>query len=330
MDAVDVPFGAAFFIVLNCGSGRKDVLATRETIAQVLSAAGREHHIEVVTDAKRLPEIARDTVARAKAANGVVVAAGGDGTINAMAQATLGSGCLFAVLPQGTFNYFSRTHGISSDAEQATRLLLTCRAHPVQVGLINERVFLVNASLGLYPQLLQDREAYKRQYGRSRLVALAAAIVTLFKDHRQMRLRIEEDGRSRELRTPTLFVGNNRLQMEQVGIPQAPRLDEGELAAVAIKPVGTLALLWLLARGALSRLGDADNVIHFSFRSITVTSRSKAASRRGAKVATDGEVVWMKPPLRFAVAPQPLLLIKPEPGPDHVDPDSAGEPEASP
>ena len=54
--------------------------------------------------------------------------------------------------------------------------MLRARAHPVQAGLVNGHVFLVTASLGLYPQLLQDREAWKREYARSRLVALGAGL----------------------------------------------------------------------------------------------------------------------------------------------------------
>lgn len=62
---------------------------------------------------------------------------------------------------------------------------------PVQVGLINERVFLVNASLGLYPEMLQDREAYKARFGRSRFVAFGSALITMLGRHRDLRLRIE-------------------------------------------------------------------------------------------------------------------------------------------
>ena len=51
----------------------------------------------------------------------------------------------------------------------------------MQVGLLNDRPFLVNASLGLYPQLLEDREAFKQKFGRSRLVALWSGLVTLMR-----------------------------------------------------------------------------------------------------------------------------------------------------
>ena len=311
MPSISIPPAAPLFIALNVGSGHDDATQTRARIEGVLTAAGRSFELQLVEDPSRLADISRVAAAQARACGGVVVAAGGDGTINAVAQAAHASGCPLGVLPQGTFNYFSRAHGIPADTVEATRLLLTARACPVQVGLVNERLFLVNASLGLYPQLLEDREAAKQEFGRSRPVALAAALVTLLRQHRQLQLHIENDGQAIDMRTPTLFVGNNALQLEQFGFAQAPVVVEGRLVAVAPRPVGTLAMLWLLLRGALGRLGDADNVTSFAFRRISVTAGSRRRGRP-VKVATDGEIVWLDAPIEFRVAPEPLYLLKPD------------------
>jgi hypothetical protein len=73
----------------------------------------------------------------------------------------------------------------------------------------NERVFLVNASLGLYPELLEAREAYKERFGRSRWVAFWAASATLLRAQRKLRLSIEQGEVAREVRAPTLFAGHN-------------------------------------------------------------------------------------------------------------------------
>lgn len=307
--------------VLNAGSGRNDAAGTRALIEGRLAQLGREHHFELIERGRPVAEVARAAVERACRLGGVVVAVGGDGTINAAAQATLGSGCAFGVVPQGTFNYFGRTHHISEDAATALDALLAGRPEPVQVGLMNGRVFLVNASLGLYPQLLEDREAFKSQYGRSRLVALWSGIVTLMREHRQLQLRIawraeeptmpgmtRHDGEVR-LRTPTLFVGNNRLQLEQVGIGEAAVLDQGQLVAIALRPVGTLAMFGLMLRGALGRLGDADQLISLPVHSLTVRPSARYGRQR-LKVATDGEVLHMRTPIEIRVGPEPLWLIK--------------------
>jgi diacylglycerol kinase family enzyme len=223
----------------------------------------------------------------------------------------LGSGCFFGVLPMGTFNYFGRTHGIPEAVDAAARVLVEGQLKPVQVGVVNDRVFLVNASLGLYPQLLEDREAAKRQFGRSRLVAFGSALKSLARDHRVLRLCLRTDEASGLLDTPTLFVGNNRLQLEQLGMAEAACVEQGRLAAIALRPVSQLGMLGLALRGSLGMLGDDANVVSFSARELTVSVASGKSLR--IKVATDGEVGWMRLPLRFRVAAQPLALLCPAP-----------------
>lgn len=301
---------APLHIVFNLGSGHGDADAVRGRITAACAAAGRTLHLTEVTDPQRLPALARQAVQAARADGGTVVAAGGDGTINAVAQAVLGSGCTFGVLPQGTFNYFSRAHGIPEDPDAALQVLLRGQPRPVQVGLVNGQVFLVNASLGLYPRLLQDREAWKAQLGRSRLVAFAALLATLLRGHRNLRLTLQAQDRQQLLRTPTLFVGNNPLQLAQIGLPQAQAVDAGALAVVALRPVSRLTLLGLALRGALGRLGEADQVIAFGSHALTVRP-GWPWDPRGVQVATDGEVRRLRAPLQFSVSAQPLHLICP-------------------
>ena len=297
------------FVVFNVGSGNRDADEEKASISAILREGGREFEFLQTDGAESIDKLAERAVAQATSRQGVVVAAGGDGTINAVANAVLGSGCPFGVLPQGTFNYFGRDNAISQDSRQAAQVLLGGRISPVQAGRVNGRLFLVNASVGLYPQILEDREAWKRQLGRSRLVAFVSGMASLLKARRQLRLQIESGGRSVALRTPTLFVGNNRLQLTQAGINagHAQAVAHGQLTAVAVRPIGTLALFGLLARGLLGRLGEAEHIQSFSFRRLTVSPRGM----KRIKVATDGEVVWMQTPLVFEVAPQPLLLLVP-------------------
>lgn len=315
MPAPRIGPSSPLFIVLNAGSGSADAAQTRRVVEEGCAATGRRHRIFVVDERTTVQALAREAVERARAVGGVVVAAGGDGTVNAVAQATLGSGLAFGVLPQGTFNYFSRTHGIPRDTAEALQVLLTGQPRPAQVGLVNDRVFLVNASMGLYAELLEDRESYKARYGRSRWIAFFAGLLTVMRGHRHWNLRMAWRGQERDLRTPTLFVGNNPLQLLQVGIEHADAPENGQLAAVALKPAGVLAMPGLLVRGALGRLGGADEVLSFPFESMTVKAGRSHGARR-VKVATDGEVAWAEMPLLFRVSPEPLWLVRPDTAPE--------------
>jgi diacylglycerol kinase family enzyme len=243
-----------------------------------------------------------------------VVAVGGDGTLNTVAHAAHASGCAMGVVPQGTFNYFARTHGIPGEPDEAIRLLLHAAPTPVQVAGVNERLFLVNASLGLYPELLEDREAYKARFGRSRWVALWAACATLLRTQRRLRLHIETGGTARDVQTLTLFVGNNRLQLQQFGAEPEDTIagtpGHGSIAALMLRPIGTLSMIGLMLRGAMGTLGEAQSVERFEFDRLVVRPRLPQG-RSGVKVAFDGEVTTMRAPLDFRVLEQPLYLLMP-------------------
>ncbi len=303
------------FVVQNPGSGRANAGEARRTIAEVLTLAGQRHEFRVPEKSSEVARAARVARRDAEAADGAVVVAGGDGTLRAVAEAVLGSPCPFGVIPQGTFNYFARAQGIPEDLAEATRALVGATTRPVQVGRVNERVFLVNASVGLYPELLEERESVKQRFGRSRLVAVAAGIKTLLGEHRSLLLEVEHAGVKRVVRTPTLVVDNNRLQLEQLGVPEAQVVEEGRLAAFTVKEEGAAALLGVAARGALGQLAEADAVTRFVFRTLVVRPRFPLRRRR-IKVATDGEVAFLRVPLRFQVARERLSLLVPPQEPD--------------
>lgn len=300
---------AALLFVINSACARHDASATRVLIEAALRQAGRTGELCFAKPGE-LSAVAERAAAAAAARHSAVIAVGGDGTLSAVAQAAHAQVCAMGVLPQGTFNYFARTHGIATDAAAAMQTVLHATPVPVQVGLINERVFLVNASLGLYPDMLEDREAYAARFGRSRWVAGLATLATLLGRHRRLRLRIEVGATVREVITPTLFVGNNRLQLEQVGVLQAPGLDRGCMAAVMLRPIGAWALLGLLWRGSIGTLGEAATVESFQFHRMLVQTR-RAWGRSRVKVACDGEVSWLRSPLTFGVSPRPLYLLRP-------------------
>ena len=286
-----------FFMVMNTGSGSQDAQEIKDTIARVMQEANRRHELMAVDDGSELIPTAKKALALAKEQGGVVVAVGGDGTLNAVSQVVLGS---------GTFNYFGRCYGISQETEIAARCLVDAKIQPVNVGLLNDKVFLVNASLGLYPQLLEDREAYKQRFGRSRLVALWSAMVTLFKAHRQLKVQIDYEGKQRTLRTPTIVVDNNALQLKHMGLDQTDELAANHLVAITSKPLSTFELYGLLLRGLLSRLGEDEHVISFGFQSMTVRL---GRGRKRTKVAMDGEISYMHSPLVFKVAEHQLPLL---------------------
>ena len=299
---------ARLVFIVNSASGSNAPEDKRAAIEAALAEAGREGELRFIRPAY-LAQAADEAALTALHRRTAVVAVGGDGTINAVARAAHAHGCAMGLVPQGTFNYFARTHGLPEDAAESTRVLLQGAPVPVQVGVVNEQLFLVNASLGLYPEMLKDREAYTARFGRHRLVVLFASATTLLRTYRALRLIIRCEGVEREITTATLFVGNNRVQLERLGLPEAEAPDDGRVAAVVLRPIGTLAMLGLMLRGALGTLGEADTIERFQFTQMQVRPRL-LPGRRSIRVAMDGEVSRLRVPLHIGRSPRPLFLIK--------------------
>lgn len=300
--------GAELFLVVNQGSGHNEKDAVREAIETELKSAGRRYRIVPVAPGE-IVQACQQAARLAKENDGVIVGVGGDGTISCAAQAALAQDCPLGVIAQGTFNLFARTHGLPLDAAAAARALLHASPEEVQVGLVNQRAFLVNASVGLYPKLLADREVVKQKLGRRRWIAMLAGLVTLFEWRLQLLLDVDLDGTVTRLRTPSLFICNNRLQLERLGIDDEvlDQLGAGRLVGLLVPTLKIGTKLRLVVRAILGKLGDTQELQNFTLRTLNVGTRNA----RRLKVATDGEVQWMELPLRFTVSPRPLKLMLP-------------------
>jgi len=188
--------------------------------------------------------------------------------------------------------------------------------HLGQVGELNasgRQVFLVSASLGFYPQIIQDREYWKQQLGRKKIVALWSGLMTLLGEHRTLRLRLRgADGRTEAVKTSTLLVSDNALQMANLGLPEAQAIEEGQLVGLVVRSTSRWQLLALALRGALKRLTDDDRLERFAFDRLEVAVRRPAPGFR-FKVAVDGEITEYASPMVFEVSPQPLQVLVPWP-----------------
>ncbi len=296
------------FVILNSKSGNDNAKEVVTLIDQKLRELGREFSVTLVENPAELTEVTQSVLARAQESNGILVASGGDGTINCIMQTICGSGIPIGIIPQGTFNLFARSHNIPENLPDALDVLIEGRYESVQLGRINNRIFLVNASLGLYPELLEDREEFNRHYGRNRTTALFAGAISLLKNFRALHLKLHTKDAIRELLTYTLFISNNRLQLDQIGISDSDMLDKGKLAAIMLRPVGRLQMLKLVLNTALTQLSDNDNVLNFYFENVVV--EHGRFSRRRLKVAVDGEIFTMRLPLQIS-SNNRINLIKP-------------------
>ncbi|MDO5673495.1 MAG: diacylglycerol kinase family protein [bacterium] len=320
---------APLFFILNAAAGSQHAEATIAAIKNGMAGSNREYRLITLEsgDTKRRIRAVVEEVCTAEA---IVVAAGGDGTISGVAQQLVNRPCPLGVLPQGTFNFFARSLGMAEETEEAVRQLLQSRPRPIQAGMVNGRLFLVNASLGLHPQMLVDREAFKTKLGRHRLVAMLAGLFTLAQRPHDLNLRLSGDSGEISTKTPLLFVCNNPLQLEQLGLGGSrrhgpvPALSHG-LMAVVLKHAGSLQLYHLALKGALGSLGEDEHLSLSTFNHLTVQPRPRWRYRT-VKVALDGEVQRMRTPLFFEAVPGAISVMTPPTAESAIPPAQPAQP----
>jgi undecaprenyl-diphosphatase len=156
----------------------------------------------------------------------VIVAMGGDGTINAVAQHLVARGTL-GVLPGGTLNHFARDLGVRNPS-RALETLERGEPRAVDLGRIEGRFFVNNATIGLYPEVVMERDHYQWM-ALGKWGAAARASLRVIRRAEPLLGTISADGDARGLTAWIVFVGNNRFGAPPGRVGTRERLDEGIL-----------------------------------------------------------------------------------------------------
>ncbi len=303
------------YLIANTRSGKglgEDIPVIAQKICDEL---GRQLVTYSPTDAEQFKKQIQVAVNHAADDGGVVLAAGGDGTIRAVAEAAALADVRFGAIAIGTFNFFARTHKLSEVPEQAIRDALTGDVKAVRLGEVNGHMFLINASVGLYAKSIAEREQNTKRFGRNRLVATLSTLKSMLSSQRLLHAKFESgdhgvaqggDTLSVERKTPMIFIGNNYLQLSNLNFDVAACMKKDMLAVVLFKPVTRSSVLRILFHGMTGKINSDKDVESFCMRSMTIHTK-----RKSHDVALDGELFHMEAPLEVKSLPKALQLVVP-------------------
>jgi diacylglycerol kinase family enzyme len=176
----------------------------------------------------------------------------------------------------------------------------------VDVGEVNGRVFINNSSLGLYPDIVRDRERQQTRLGRGKWRSFLWASLAVLRRFPFLTVRLEVEGTRRGFVTPLVFIGNNEYTMEGFDIGVRESLERGMLSLYVVKKPGRAALVRLSLAALIGRLEQARD-----FEALAATEFVIETRRRSVLVAADGEVQRMKSPLHYRARPRSLRVIVP-------------------
>jgi diacylglycerol kinase family enzyme len=296
-------------VLLNVAAGSVDSTETSEQVARIAAAflaAGADATVTAVDPAGLSPAVEMAAGSDADA----VVLGGGDGTLNLGAM-TLAGGVRqlkpLGILPLGTLNHFAKDLGIPMDLDEAVRIVVAGHVRSVDLGEVNGRVFLNNSSIGIYPEVVREREEMQQGGLASKWVAMLRAMIDQLRRFPMVTVTLRLPGRALRVRTPLVFVGNNRYEMSLFRMGRRAHLDRGELYLYVARDQSRLGFVGLALRALVGRLDPEKD-----FESVGLPSVEVATSwRRSLRVALDGEVERLATPLRYRVRPGALCVLAP-------------------
>jgi diacylglycerol kinase family enzyme len=237
-----------------------------------------------------------------------IAAVGGDGTVSAVAACLVDTQVPLGVIPGGTLNHFARDVGVGRHVPEAIRILAQRHAVPVDVASVNDRIFLNNSSLGLYPEMVYLRETEEQQLGK--WGAMVRALVLATRITKWTNVRIETGENAGEARTRLLFVGNNRYALRLLHLGRRESLQEGVLSCFILDAPNRFHLVRTVLR---SLRGDHSE--HTFLRSLQATEITVIPyQEHDVEVSADGEICSMRTPLVYRIRPKALHVIVPPPG----------------
>lgn len=231
----------------------------------------------------------------------VVVACGGDGTVNEVANGLAGSETALAAVRGGTANVWAKEIGLPKDPAKAIGLLPNGDRRTVDLGLAGDRYFLLMAGIGFDASIVQRvSSSLKRRLG-----AIAYAIPAIGRafGHRAVEADLVVDGEPKPSPLYWLLLGNTRNYGGVLGLTHMARTDDGLLDVCLLQHGGPPRLAWLALWALFKRHQHRAEVVYEKVRSLDVQTP-------GLPVQIDGEYLG-ETPMTFSVAPGALHVIVP-------------------
>lgn len=277
-------------------------------VAAALTDAGLPVEVCLTEREGHASSLAREAV---RAGMDMVVAAGGDGTINEVIQELAGHATALGVLPLGTVNVWARETHIPLSLPDAARVLLYGVRRRVDLGRAGNRYFLMMAGVGFDAEVARRVEKSLLKRIGLKMLDYMTTVGILGMTHKPVRVRIKRDGKGREISALMLVVGNTRLYGGALTFTRRAVADDGVLDIVTVGGGGLLYRLGILRNAFLRRPRSGPRVRYERARNIRVEADAPLP------VQVDGELIG-KLPMSFSVAPLALTVIVPQDAPEEL------------
>lgn len=273
----------------------------RGAVARIERALKTSGHAVTIVECDRDPERFSARIALARDKADAVVIGGGDGTIVAAIAGLREADLPLLIVPLGTTNELARTLGIPSDIPAACRLIATGVVEAIDVGCVNGRYYINEASIGLSNHVVRNQTGdVKSRYG---LLSIPIATIRSLRAMRPYRLEVERGDERFPFRSVQMTIANSNRFGGFVHDDDAS-ITDGALRLYTINLERWWQGLSIIMAVALSRFPKSRYVTRLHGDRFVVRSRSRHS------VFADGEFVTYTP-AEFSVIPKALRVYTP-------------------
>lgn len=292
-------------VVVNCGAGGVDAEAAttqQREIEEAFTTAGVEAAVQTVGGSD-LERAVRGAAARRP---DVVVVAGGDGSLGTAAGVLASADVPLGVIPLGTFNHFAKDLGVPLELTEAAAAIVSGEPSRIDLAEVNGRCFVNNSSIGLYPVMVDFRDDIRTDRGWGKVRTVPVASWRVLRRFPTRMLTITAGSFRLRLRSPFVFVGNNRYELGPVGAGARTEIDGGQLSCFVARTESRWGFVRMAVGAALRGASSAPTLEELHAPDVSI----EAGGHR-LLVAVDGEVTTIRSPLRYRIRPAALTVLRP-------------------
>lgn len=236
----------------------------------------------------------------------VFLIGGGDGTVRSAAQILTNQETPLAILPLGTFNHFAMEMNYPKDLAEILKIIKNNKTKRVDVGEVNQLIFINHSSIGFYSRIAKLKEKHKHILGVSKFLKTLFTLFNFFHVIPLYQLEIETDEKKLIMETPLVFIGNNQYSTDILDFGSRDTLTSGFLSVYILKAKSRWGMLKCMLSLLFKSAEESKCIVQLNAKNLSITTQSKYIN-----VVLDGELQKLESPLEYRIHNKKLTMIVP-------------------
>ena len=270
--------------IVNPISGNGNNLITPKLVSGVFNFDEFRVKIKQTQRPKHAKELALKSI---KEGADVIVACGGDGTVNEIASSLVGSNVKLGIVPMGSGNGLASALKIPKSISGALNVIKNSNSTQIDVGEINKHYFFSNTGIGFDANVINN---YSKTKQRRLGSYLKASLLTFFNNPPSLSVKITTESKSLRLKPFMVFVSNSNEMGYDISLTPKASIQDGMLDAIIVEPLNKLEIIYFGFLLLIKRPQSFKKAHYFLTKNLEITNLGKG----GVLAQIDGESVQIK------------------------------------